>query len=327
MNILKAKGKETTKKFKIKTFALHLIVFLTAFILFSSSCYALMKIFHFDDKFTFLFDKTDEELSQYGVSASDVNLTKEFDDATIVINQTLLDEKEIYIAIEITGKKEAIYLSSAYLSSGNTFDETIIKRNELLDGTENIELSCDENNLYGCHSYGFSLLKSEEKTNGYALTLSITGKIKENQPVTLRLISNQNKEYDISFTLDKNVMKVKEKKFDNIIYNENGIIINVSAIRLTPLHVIIDMEYNKNITTLTDEELKTIGMKVYNDSSEDNCYVTYKNGSSTILRLYYFGKTDSMLSPYGIHGTKIDQINDIENIESITINNTKFKMN
>ncbi len=311
---------------KFVRYVTRFATFLLAFVLLSSSCYALVKYFNFDDKLREWFDKTDEELKEYGIEGTQVNRTKEFEDAIVVINQTIIDEKELYIAIEITGKNEEIYLSEAFLSDGKTFDESILKTDIYDDGSEIRSLVCDNKNIYGCDSYGFGLLKEESLTKGYTLTLSVHGKIKNTQDVTLRLITDNGKTYDIPFTLTKNDMKVKEVKYNDIIYNENGLTVYVTAIRLTPLHVIVDMKYNKDILKLTDEEMESVGSIVYNNYSKDFTYVTYKDGTTTILNLWYSGGSDTMLTPYGIHGTKEDQVNDIENIKSITINNVTFEV-
>jgi hypothetical protein len=277
-----------------KKVKLSILIFVLIVLFIATPCYALVKIFHFDDTLKSFFGLTDEELNDYGISSSIVNLEKEFDDATIIIKETVFDEKEIFISVSITGKNEAIYLDKAYLSNGDSFNLN------------------DENT-----SFGFGLIDTVGFTNNYTLTMPLDNKMVNND-VTLRLISDKDTYYDISFILNENDMKVKETKYDTIVYNENDCIIKVKSIRLTPLHVIVDLEYNKDIDTLTIDELDDIGNKVYNDNNDDTTYVTYKDDTTTTLRLWY---DESILTPYGIHGTKIDQVNDIENIKSITINN------
>jgi hypothetical protein len=230
------------------------------------------------------------------VSSSIVNLEKEFADATISINETILDEKELYISVSLTGKTQKIYLDDAYI----------------LGGYEN-------------NSFGFGLMEENGLTNNYVLTAAIDD-IEIPSTITLRLISDTANIYDIPFTLNKNNMKEKEVKYNTVVYNENDIVVTIKSIRLTPLHVIVDMEYNKDISTLSQDELDDIGNKVYNDNNNDTNYVTYRDGSKTSLRLWYTGFDDSMLSPYGIHGTKEEQVNDIENIKSITINNVTLEI-
>jgi hypothetical protein len=272
------------------------LIILIAILLFTTPCYALVKIFHIDDTLKNWFSLSDEELEDFGISSSIVNLEKEFADATIIINETILDEKELYISVSVTGKTQKIYLENAYI----------------LEDYEN-------------NSFGFGLIEENDLTNNYVLTTSIDN-IEIPSTITLRLISDTDNIYDIPFTLSKNDMKEKEVKYDAVVYNENDLVVTIKSIRLTPLHVIIDMEYNKDIRTLSQDELDDIGNKVYNDNNNDTNYVTYKDGSRTTLRLWYTGLDDSMLSPYGIHGTKEDQVNDIENIKSITINNVTLEI-
>jgi hypothetical protein len=272
------------------------LIILIAILLFTTPCYALVKIFHIDDTLKNWFSLSDEELEDFGISSSIVNLEKEFADATIIINETILDEKELYISVSVTGKTQKIYLENAYI----------------LEDYEN-------------NSFGFGLIEENDLTNNYVLTTSIDN-IEIPSTITLRLISDTDNIYDIPFTLSKNDMKEKEVKYDAVVYNENDLVVTIKSIRLTPLHVIIDMEYNKDISTLSQDELDDIGNKVYNDNNNDTNYVTYKDGSRTTLRLWYTGFDDSMLSPYGIHGTKEDQVNDIENIKSITINNVTLEI-
>jgi hypothetical protein len=272
------------------------LIILIAILLFTTPCYALVKIFHIDDTLKNWFSLSDEKLEDFGISSSIVNLEKEFADATIIINETILDEKELYISVSVTGKTQKIYLENAYI----------------LEDYEN-------------NSFGFGLIEENDLTNNYLLTTSIDN-IEIPSTITLRLISDTDNIYDIPFTLSKNDMKEKEVKYDAVVYNENDLVVTIKSIRLTPLHVIIDMEYNKDIRTLSQDELDDIGNKVYNDNNNDTNYVTYKDGSRTTLRLWYTGLDDSMLSPYGIHGTKEDQVNDIENIKSITINNVTLEI-
>lgn len=314
---------EEKSKFTMKILVTRFAVFFMAFILLSGSCYALVKIFEFDNMFLSWFDKSSEELSEYGVSGTDVNITKEFDDAIITLKQTVLDEKELYIMVEIEGKEKTINLSDEfYLSSGEKFDESIIEKLKMNDGSETSITNCRKNNIYGCYSNGFGLLKEEGNINGYALNISIDGKIKDNQTVTLRLISDEGKNYDISFTLNKNEMKVKQVKADKKVYDENAITIEVSEIRLTPLHVIVDMKYNKDIRALDPSEEQSISDKVFEDEEGIHTYVIYKDGTKTPLMLEPYGSN----SPYGIHGTKENQVNDIDNITSVTINDITFEV-
>lgn len=317
---------EEKQERKFVKFVTRFATFILAFALVTGSGYALVKLFKVDEKFQSWFDSTEEELEEAGVGVSDVSRTKTFDDAIVVVNQTILDEKELYIAVEITGKENEIYLQNAYLSNGTTFDETILKTEEYNDGSSDIVLTCANGNIYGCDSYGFGLLEDEGLTKGYTLTLSIHGEIKDTQDVTLRLVTDNGKNYDISFTLGKNDMKVKEVKAEKEIYNKDGLKVDVTAIRITPLHVIVDLKYNKDILTLTDEEMEAVGNSVYNDNSEDMTYVTFTDGTTNIVRLWYSGGSDTMLTPYGPYGTKEEQVYDVESVKSITINNVTFEI-
>jgi hypothetical protein len=321
-NILNKEEKEK----KVGRFVPRLATFLIAFILLSGTCYALVKVLHFDNTLKLWFDKSDEELSEYGVGATEVNTKKEFDDATIVINQTIVDEKEIFISVTITGKNKEINLDSYYLTKGTSFDESALETTTLENGTKDVSANPDNENIIGATSSGFGWLEESGLTNKYTLELDVDNEIGEKEDVTLRLVSSEGKTYDVSFTLSKNDMKEKESTYNKVVYDEDGITITVTSIRLTPLHVIVDMTYSKDVTLLTDEEIVKIGDAVYNDNSKGTSYVTYKDGTTTELRLLYSGETASMLSPYGTHGTKEDQVNDIEDIQSVTINNITFEI-
>lgn len=295
-------------------------IFLIAIVLISGSCYACVKIFNFDKVFTSYFDKSEEELSSYGVSGTDVGVTKKFDDAVITIRQTVLDEKEIYLLVAADFKEDDTWLSYEAISRGNVFNENILNFSYLEDGSKYYDIDIENEDSFHCSGNG-SANMSEDGL--YALTFNIDSSILgENESATLRLITNKDKYYDIPFTLSKNYMKSKETKFDKNVYDKGGIIINVSSIRLTPFHVIVDMNYNKDVRNLTDDELEEIYDEVYNENLNSNTYVTYKDGSTTKLRL----NSNPLTSPYGIHGTKQDQINDIENIKSVTINGVTFEI-
>jgi hypothetical protein len=88
------------------------------------------------------------------------------------------------------------------------------------------------------------------------------------------------------------------------------------------------MKYNKDINTITNSEMETLGDKVYNDNSNNaNTYVTYKDGTTKVLTLWYDGDEEGMTSPYGIIGTKEDdQVTDIETVKSVTINGVTFNI-
>ena len=308
--------KKGEEKGYAKKFFPRFATFLLAFILVSSSCYALVKVFHFDDKFQFLFGKTDEELNQYGVSGNDVGKTKEFEDSKVTIEQTILDEKEVYILLEIEGKKEDIYLEEVYLSSGSTFDETILERMK----TDTPEANCSETQMYGCYSRGLTFVKEENRKKGYAISISIDGKLKEKEEVTLRLMSTNGKNYDISFTLNKNDMKRKESKETRVVYEIADLTVSVNAIRVTPLHVIVDFNYSKPIENLSDIELASLYKEVFNEDSTNDTYVTYTDGNTSILRL----EGNNLFTMAGGIGTKEEQIKNIDEIKSITIHGVNF---
>jgi hypothetical protein len=312
----------------VRSYAFKFATFVFAFILLSGTCYALVKVFNFDEKFKEYFGKTDEELTELGVVANEVNAAKEFDNATIKITQTVMDEKELNIMVDIVGKSEKIYLEEVFLSSGESFDVSQLTESKNEDGTISHTQNCDDVSIYGCYSYGFANLTDENLTTGYIITVSLNKNAKVTDTVTMHLITNHGN-YDIAFDLNKNDMKVKETKYDDIeIYNEGGTVVKVSAIRLTPLHIIVDMKYNKDINTITNSEMETLGDKVYNDNSNNaNTYVTYKDGTTKVLTLWYDGDEEGMTSPYGIIGTKEDdQVTDIETVKSVTINGVTFNI-
>lgn len=304
----------------------QLATFLLTFVFLTGTCFALVKVLHFDDKFRELFDKTDEELTNLGISPSEVQTVKEFKDAKITVTQTIMDEKEVNIVVDIVAKEELIYIEDFFLSSGKVFDESLLEKTIQTDGTTSFHQICTENSIYGCMEKGISALEKTETKTGYILNMSINRNKKDTDEVTLRLLTNKGT-YDIPFTLVKNNLKEKEIKYKNVeIFNENGIIVTVDAIRLSPFYVVVSMNYNKDIHTLTDEEIERLGDKVYNENAKEATYVTYKDGTKSILCLWYQVSEEGMTSPYGMHGTKENQINDIENIKSITINGKTFNI-
>lgn len=311
---------EEEKKRDKKAFLPRLAMFFLAFILVTGSCYALAKVFQIDDKFKFLFGKTDEELYEYGISGSAVSKTKEFTDAKITIQQTILDEKEIYIMLEVEGKEENIYLEEAYLSSGNSFDETILNQVKNQEEIDSMEIHCSETQKYGCYSRGLAFVNEKDRKTGYAISISIDGKLKEKEEVTLRLVSTKGKNYDIPFTLYKNEIKIKENKNVQIVYEEGNLVVSVKEVRVTPLHIIVDFNYSKPIENLSEEKQASLFANVFNENGTSDTYVTYKDGATSILRLE--GNNLSTMS--GGIGTKEEQIKNIESVKSVTIHGVAF---
>lgn len=314
-------GKEQSVK---KRFIPRLATFLLAFIVLSGSCFALVKIWHFDDKFKELFGKTDEELTNLGITPVEVQMEKEFKEAKITVTQTIMNEKELNILIDIVAKEDNIYVEDFFLSSGKTFDENLIEKKTLSDGTIALYPICKEDTVYGCMSKGISKLEETEKKTGYLLNVSVNKNKKDTDEVTLRLLTNKGT-YDIPFTLTKNKLNIKEIKYNNVeIFNEKGIQVTVDAIRLSPFSVVVSMNYSKDIHALTDTEIELLKEKVYNDYGKDSTYVTYKDGTKKILTLWCQIEEESMKSPYGTPNEKGNELIDIETIKSITINGKTF---
>lgn len=307
-----------------KKFIPRLVTFFFAFIVLSGSCFALVKICHFDDKFKELFGKTDEELTNLGITPSEVQMEKEFKEAKITVTQTIMNEKELNILIDIVGKENTIYVEDFFLSSGKTFDESLIEKKTLSDGTISLYPTCKENTVYGCMSRGVSKLEETEKKTGYLLNISVNKNKKDTDEVTLRLFTNKGT-YDLSFALTKNDLNIKEIKYKNVeILNEKGILVTVDAIRLSPFSIVVSMNYNKDIQAFTDTEMELLKDKVYNDSGKDSTYVTYKDGTKKILTLWCQMKEESMRSPYGTPNQKANELIDVESITSITIHGKTF---
>lgn len=301
------------KKFNYNSFIMKFALFLLIFVLFSGTCYAVVKIFNFDEKFKAWYGITDEELDNYGVSGNDINIIKDFDDATITINQSILDEKEVYLMVEIKGKKEPIYLGDAYLAKVEKTDESIFDNEQNI--YDDIDY-CISKVIFGCTSRGLSRINEEKNTNGYAISFSVDGKLENSQPVILRLISDE-KIYDISFTLNKNDIKTKIIEVNEIVYNENEIEARIKEIHLTPFRVVVYLEYNKDVELLTDDERELITHTIFD--SYESTYVVYKDGTKEELTL--FGPT--LVVADGVYGESEAKVKDIETIESITINGLK----
>ncbi len=296
------------KTFYFKTFMIRFATFIIGFVLLSSSVYALAKVFHFDEKFKEWFSMSDEELISKGVTGNDVNIKKEFSDAIITINQTVLDEKEIYIMIEIVGKEKNIGIEEAHLSLGNTFEENIDDEN-----------SDKCNKTFGCYSEGFGLIKEEEKLNGYALNFSIDKKLQQTQLVTLRLISNETY-YDITFSLQKNEIKSKKINCNKIVYNEKNVTATVKEFQITPFRIIMNLQFNKEENSLTDKEQESILKTIFNDDMSNQAYVTFTDGSTQEIK--FEGRNLNTVE--ATFGKNEEAIIDIDTIKSITINQIDF---
>ncbi len=301
---------EKEPNYKPKPFVLKFAIFIVGFILLSGSCYALVKIFKFDEHFKWLFDKNDEELEQAGVQGTDVAVTKEFDDIVVTINQTILDETEVYIMASIQKKTENFDLEDSFLSPGKTFNEKVMDEVYMLD-------YCHTDINFGCVSKGTA---GQDESN-IMFDFSVDKEIKDSQDVVLRLVS-KNKYYDIPFTIYKNDMKNKTIDVNKVVYNKNDVIATLKTIKLTPFRVIFIMDYNKDPNSISEKIAEDISLDVFNDSADGHNFITFNDGSTMELKVW--GQTLTQVESE--FGESASQIVDIDTIKSFTINNNVIEI-
>lgn len=275
-----------------KKLTVRFAAFIMSIIAVASTVYATIKIFNIDEKLSAFFGKNSDELKEIGISASDVSKTYETEDAIITVNQTVIDEKEIYISLDIDGKKEPIYI-------------------------EEIKTS-DEQNIFGAYSVGFQLIEEYDNHVSYVLNSSINGVIENDTVITATLYMSNNTSANIKFNVSKNDMKVKEIKTNAIIYNNENIIATVTAIRITPLHIIFDIEYNVDLNTLDENTIMKLREEIYDYSDYRETYFTLTNGRVQPIALWC-NSVETMLSPYTAYAQDLQIIN-IEELKSVTIN-------
>ena len=293
------------KQYKARPFVLKFAIFVIGFILLSGSCYALVKILKFDEHFKWLYDKNDEELEQAGVQGTDLNLTKDFDDITVTIKQTILDDTEVYIMLFIKDKIGTFNLTDYFLSPGKTFNENITDDNYMTD-------YCHSDIKIGCVTKGMA--NDDEK--GLMLNFSIDEKITDSQNVVLRL-TNESKNYDIPFTITKNDMKNKIIDVNKVVYNKNDVVATLKTIKLTPFKVIFTMDYNKNPDEISEKVIEDISEDVFNDSADGHNFITFNDGTTMELKVW----GQEMITVEGEFGESNAEIVDIDTIKSFTINN------
>ena len=298
------------KQYKARPFVLKFAIFVIGFILLSGSCYALVKILKFDEHFKWLYDKNDEELEKAGIQGTDVNLIKDFDDITVTIKQTILDDTEVYIMLFIKDKKGTFNLTDFFLSPGKTFNEKIIDDDYMLN-------YCKYDIKIGCVTKGMA--SDDEK--GLMLTFSVDEKITDSKDVVLRL-TNESKNYDIPFTITENDMKNKIVNVNKVVYNKNDVVATLKTIKLTPFKVIFTMDYNKNINDISEKVTEEISEDVFNDSADGHNFITFDDGTTMELKVW----GQDMITVEGEFGQSKAEIVDIDTIKSFTINNNVIEV-
>ena len=280
-----------TPKKKLPVYILRFALILIVFTFLIGTSYGIVKTFKLDNKFKNFFDIKEEDIENIGLDGNDINKTFEFDNAKITVKQTIMDEKEVYILIDTEGKNDLIYLDSYYVK--NSFD----------DG-------------------GFALNSTEGNINSYLLNFSID--IGYKKEITINLIDSDNNTYDITFELIKNNIKEKRILFDDIVYTNNDLIAKIKEIKITPFRVMILFEYNKDVNTLSDEEIMDIETNLLNSNNDRNSYIEFDDGKKMILRLdANSGNIEDTYSYY----YKNEKFVDIDTIKCIVINDQYFNLN
>lgn len=313
--------KKEKKGFQV--YALRFAIFILALFVFTGTSYAFVKLFHFDETLKSFFGESEEKLNEYGIGGTEINNTKKYGNDIVTIGQTTFDSKELYISVNI--KAEDPYLTTAFISEGEIFNDNKINTSILEDGSVYRYANCNSNDAF-C-DMSFALLEQKENENNYGITFT-TMKEKQvlNQKFTLRLYTKE-KYYDITFTLSENEMRSKEENYDTIVYESNKITAKVKSIKLTPLHLNIEFEFN--IDNLNQELITEIDKNVFNSYLNDNSYIIYKDGSKQIMRLLWNYNEETLNHPYAYYD-KNDlgswQVINIDEVKSITINNITFNL-
>lgn len=293
-NILnyKYEKQKNNKGILINNFISRFVAFIAGIALLSSTAYATIKVLNFDTKISKYFDKDSETIEKLGVTTEEISKIKETDYATFTINQIILDEKEMYISLDIDGKDDAIYLT----------------------GIE----TYDTNN----YCFGFALLEEDEKHTGYLLESSINNPIKENTKTTIKLKLDNDKKEELTINIPSDNSRVKEINPNAVVYNKDGIVATIKNIRFTPMHMIFDIKYNVDLNTLDEVTLEKIQIELYNVDVNRDTYVTFEDGTTYVVRLWYEHEK-GMLQPY-LGYDKLERIVNVDQIKSITINGVEI---
>ncbi len=321
----KIKNKKKNKK---QIYLLRFAVIVLIFMACTTTTYALVKIFNFDETLKILFDKSEEELNNYGVGGTEVNNEYKFDDFTIKINQTVYDTKSLYISLDMIGKKEKVYIDNAFISEGTKFEEFRLEETPIENDKPLLDMKCTLD--YPFCEQSMALLGEKENTLNYAYNFSINHeKDLINKPLTMRFFIDD-EYYDITFILQNNKMKIKELDFDKVVYNQDGIIGKVKHLKITPMHIIVTFDYNVAFEDLTQAQINDLDQYVYNIMYSSNIYtyITLQNYSKLSAHLDYEHDEITFLKPtidYVINENSA--VIDIDTLKSLTINGVTFKIN
>lgn len=294
------------KSFNFSTFALRFATFFIAFSIVTYSSYALVKYFKLDDKIKNLFDLNDKVADE--IKGTDLNISKEYDDVTINIIQTINSNNNLYIRLDLIGKKNKKYISNNIFSKEPIKDEDINKYE--FDDTIEYDYNSD---LY--EGIGLTLLDENNNTTSYLLEVSFT-KTFETGNYYLKIYTSDDKEYDISFKVDKNETENIEKGTNKVIYNKNNLVLTMKHISINNNNVTVNYDVNNN--------------ELFNNLEEygeqfDSCMVKYKDNSTEYLTLIV---NDDLVSDnnYNSIFEYKGKFVDLDNVKSIIINNIEFEL-
>ena len=234
----------------------------------------------------------------------------------INILQSIVTENTIYIRLDIEGKDKLEYLQAGLLSNGNKFDESIIDITKYDDGF--VEFNANAKAPYNGNS--IALVEGGEDnntlTNSYLLSFDYLN-LDNLGDVTLRLYFDENLYHDISFKIDKNNIHQKKIKVEKNIQSKNNLILKTNFISISTYSVVINYDINDfNILNNFEE---------YGEQFT-NITLNYKDGTSEQLYIiidYIKNDNGTYTSAFGYYDSSF--IN-IENVKSVTINNTIFEI-
>lgn len=291
-----------------------IFIFIIAFFLTVSTGYAFFKQFNLDTKFKELFDIDDEVLKE--IDGNEVNIVKDFDDMKINILQTIVTENTIYIRLDIEGKDKLQYLHTGLLSQGPKFNESIIDITKYDDGSH--EYTTNEKAPY--ESYGMTLVEdgknNNKLTNSYVLNFDYSN-LNNLGDITLRLYFDENIYHDITFKIDKNIIKQKKLNIKKDIHSKNNFIMTTNFISISTYSVVINYNIN-NFNILNNfieygEQFTNITLN-YKDGTDEQLYIIIN---------YVKNLDNTYTSVFGYYNSSFIKI---DNVKSITINDTTFEI-
>lgn len=305
-NILEKNHKE---KHGLKHFVLSLSTFILAFTLLCGSGYALVKYLKIDQKILNYLNLSETESEKLGISGNEENITKNYDNLSITIKNTVFDNNNIIILFDVKNPNN-VEFRKAYLSLGDNFD--------------------NENGFGG--AYSFNPIETNDDITTYIYKQSLNTTVEKGN-MTLSLLEcldtecDKTKFYDITFPINYTIKNKKEFTdknktllFKGIDENNNEANITLNKIYLSPLSARITIKnsdkfnYEFNINNATDKIDVYI---LYNDNSKINLndlsYNIYTQDTnledSTSIDIFY----------------EFNNAVDVNNIKSIVINDIEFK--